>query len=140
MKRKTTVPLLSITSNILLPLLIVFSVYLLMRGHNEPGGGFVGGLVASSAFTLYIIANGVELARKKLWVNPRLLILAGITTMVASGMISFFSGKPLMTALWLDQPLPVLGKVGTPIIFDLGVYLLVTGITLMIIFSLAEEE
>lgn len=140
MRRTTITPLLSITSNILLPLLIIFSIYLLIRGHNEPGGGFVGGLVAASSFTLFAIANGVETAREKLKVNPRTLILAGITTMFSSAIFPLLLGKAFMKSFWFERQLPVIGKVGTPLIFDLGVYLLVTGVALMIIFSFAEEE
>lgn len=140
MRRTTITPLLSITSNILLPLLIIFSFYLLIRGHNEPGGGFVGGLVAASAFTLFAIANGVESAREKLKVNPRNLILSGMITIFGSAIFALFSGNALLTSYWFKRELPVIGKVGTPLIFDLGVYLLVTGVALMIIFSFAEEE
>lgn len=140
MKRDIISPLLSITSNLLLPLLIVFSVYLLLRGHNEPGGGFVGGLVAASAFTLYAIANGVEVAREKLRFDPRRIILTGLAVMLASGLVSFALGEPFLTGLWFETPLPVVGKIGTPLIFDIGVYLLVTGIALSIILSLSEDE
>lgn len=131
---------LSTTTTFLLPLLILFSVFLLLRGHNEAGGGFVGGLVAASSFTLYAIANGVEIARQKLMVQPRTLITTGLLTMVASGLVSLTSGMPFMTGTWIDRSIPFIGKVGTPTFFDLGVYLVVAGVTLMIVFSLSEEE
>ena len=140
MKRIIISPLLSITSNFLLPLLIVFSVYLLLRGHNAPGGGFAGGVVAASAFTLYAIANGVEAAKKKLRFEPRNMIFAGIFVILGSGLLSIFLGKPLLSGLWLDIPIPVVGKIGTPLIFDVGVYIIVSGIALAIIFSLMEDE
>lgn len=140
MKREIISPLLSITSNLLLPLLIVFSIYLLLRGHNEPGGGFVGGLVAASAFTLYAIANGVEVAKEKLRLQPRSIILIGVSVMVGSGLVSLILGEPLLTGFWFETPVPVIGKIGTPLIFDVGVYLLVTGIALSVIFTLAEDE
>lgn len=140
MKREIISPLLSITSNLLLPLLIVFSIYLLLRGHNEPGGCFVGGLVAASAFTLYAIANGVEVAKEKLRLQPRSIILIGVSVMVGSGLVSLILGEPLLTGFWFETPVPVIGKIGTPLIFDVGVYLLVTGIALSVIFTLAEDE
>jgi multicomponent Na+:H+ antiporter subunit B len=67
------------------------------------------------------------------------LIATGILTAAVSGVISIFTGNPFLTALWLKQPLPILGKVGTPLFFDIGVYMLVLGITLKIIFALAED-
>lgn len=136
---KTQSLILSTATRYLLPLLLLFSVFLLLRGHNEPGGGFVGGLVAAAAFALYAIALDVQAARVILQVDPRVLIGVGVLTAASSGTISLLAGKPFMTALWLKQPLPVLGKVGTPLLFDVGVYLLVLGVTLMIIFTLVEE-
>lgn len=140
MKRDIISPLLSITSNLLLPLLIVFSVYLLVRGHNAPGGGFAGGVVAASAFTLFALANGVESAKKKLRYDPKMIIATGITVILVSGLLSLFIGMPFLTGMWLDIPIPVIGKIGTPFIFDIGVYLVVSGIALSIIFSLMEDE
>ena len=140
MKRDIISPLLSITSNLLLPLLIIFSIYLLLRGHNQPGGGFVGGLVAASAFTLSLIANGVIAAKEKLRSDPRNIILAGLSVMLGSGLIALVMGHPFLKGLWFETPVPVIGKIGTPLIFDIGVYLVVCGITLSIIFSLAEDD
>ena len=140
MKRVIISPLLSITSNLLLPLLVVFSIYLLLRGHNAPGGGFAGGVVAASAFTLYAIANGVESAKNKLRFRPRNIIGTGVTAILVSGLLPLFLGMPLLSGLWLDIPVPVVGKIGTPLIFDIGVYMVVSGIALSIIFSLMEDE
>ena len=140
MNRTIISPLLSITSNLLLPLLVVFSIYLLLRGHNDPGGGFAGGVVAASAFTLYAIANGVESAKNKLRFRTRNIIAVGISTILVSGLIPLFANKPFLTGLWLDFPVPVVGKIGTPLIFDIGVYMVVSGIALSIIFSLMEDE
>jgi multicomponent Na+:H+ antiporter subunit B len=132
--------ILSAATRYLLPLLLLFSIFLLLRGHNEPGGGFAGGLVAAAAFTLYAIAHNVAEAKKVLYLNPRTLIAVGLLVAVSSGLISLLAGYPFMTGLWSSQSLPVLGKVGTPLLFDIGVYLVVIGITLLIILSLAEEE
>ena len=73
-------------------------------------------------------------------VQPRTLIATGLLTMVASGLVSLTSGMPFMTGTWIDRSIPFIGKVGTPTFFDLGVYLVVAGVTLMIVFSLSEEE
>ncbi|MCB0156318.1 MAG: Na+/H+ antiporter subunit B [Anaerolineae bacterium] len=132
--------ILSTATRYMLPLMLLFSIFLMLRGHNEPGGGFVGGLVAAAAFSLYAFAFQVERARQALRVNPRLLIGTGLLLAVSSGIMSFFAGQPFMTGLWRTEPVPVLGKLGTPVLFDFGVYLLVIGVTLMIIFSLAESD
>jgi multicomponent Na+:H+ antiporter subunit B len=126
-------------SRYLLPLLLLFSVFLLLRGHNEMGGGFVGGLVAATAFSLYAMGYGVQLARQALRINPRILIGAGLLVALASGILPLFAGWPFMTGLWQHPDSPV-GHVGTPLLFDAGVYLLVLGVTLTIIFNLAEES
>ncbi|MCX7610568.1 MAG: Na+/H+ antiporter subunit B [Ignavibacterium sp.] len=132
--------ILSTASKYLLPLLLIFSFFLLLRGHNEPGGGFVGGLVAAAAYALYFIGNGVGEAEKLLKVEPIKLIAVGLLIALLSTIPSLFVGKDFMTGIWLKNNFPVVGKVGTPFIFDVGVYLLVLGISLKIIFSLAEED
>ena len=132
--------ILSTATRYILPLMLLFSIYLLLRGHNEPGGGFVGGLVAASSFALYALAYNVDQARAALRIDPRKLIGVGLLIIIVSGILSLLSGLPFMTGLWLNEPLPVLGKVGTPVLFDSGVYLTVIGVTLTIIFSLAESE
>lgn len=136
---KTQSLILSTAALYILPLLLLFSIFLLFRGHNEPGGGFVGGLVAAAAFGLYAIAFDVDQARRLLRVDERLLIGSGLLLALASGLIAVFIGEPFMTAIWGEQTFPVLGKLGTPLLFDIGVYLVVLGITLKIIFVLAEE-
>lgn len=131
--------ILSTATSYLLPLLLLFSVFLLLRGHNDPGGGFVGGLVVAAAFALYAIAHGVARARMALGVDPRTLIGLGLLVALVSGVITLAAGQPFMTGLWCEYSLPLLGQLGTPLLFDTGVYLVVTGATLTIIFALAEE-
>lgn len=132
--------ILSTAMKYLIPLLLIFSFFLLLRGHNEPGGGFVGGLIAAAAYALYTIANGVDNAKQFLRVKPIFLIALGLLIAISSGLISFFVDKVFMTGLWLKNEIPVIGKIGTPILFDVGVYFLVLGIVTKIIFSLAEED
>lgn len=131
--------ILSTAITYLLPLLLLLSVYLLIHGHNLPGGGFVGGLVAAAAYGLYTIAHGVEKARQLFYLNPITVIGFGLLVTLLSGLISIFIGYPFLTGLWSEVKIPALGKVGTPLLFDIGVYLVVIGVTLMIIFSLAED-
>jgi len=136
-----TSDILRTTTRFLLPLLLTFSVFLLLRGHNEPGSGFSGGLVAASAFVLYALAFSVPEAGRVLRVNPRSLIGAGLLVAAGSGSLSLLESRPLMTSIWWQVVVPGFGKLdlGTPLIFDLGVYLVVIGVVLSIILPLAEE-
>jgi multicomponent Na+:H+ antiporter subunit B len=125
----------------LTPALLLYSVVLLMAGHNNPGGGFVGGLVAASAFALYSIAYTVRVARRAVRVDPRTLIGGGLFVALSSGVLSLLAGVPFMTGLWTEVAIPGLGHlaVGTPVLFDIGVYLLVVGVALTILFPLTEK-
>jgi multicomponent Na+:H+ antiporter subunit B len=133
-------PILRSGARFLVPLMLLFSVFVLVRGHNEPGGGFVGGLVAATAFALVLLSEGLAEARRLLRVDPLALVAAGLLVALASGVPPLLRGGPYMTGLWLKVPLPVVGKVGSPVIFDVGVYLVVLGIVLAILFALAEDE
>ena len=123
----------------LLPLMLLLSVYLLFSGHHAPGGGFVGGLVASAAFSLYSLAHGAPAARSVFYFNPTILSGIGLALAVICGCIPLLMDKPFLTGLWSDFQIPVLKKVGTPLLFDAGVYMVVVGVTLTIIFSLEED-
>lgn len=125
----------------LAPIMLLFSVYLLLRGHNAPGGGFSGGLTAASAFTLYALAYDVPTTLKLIRVHPIVLAGVGLLMSCISGMIPMLWEKPFLTGFWLKIPLTKLSvlEMGTPLVFDTGVYLVVIGVTLVIILSLAEE-
>ena len=124
----------------LLPLLLLFSIFLLLRGHNEPGGGFIGGLVAAAAFILYALAYDVPSTLAALRFSPRTIIGIGLLTALASGVVPLLLGRPFLTAVWMDI-LPGAGvfDLGTPLIFDLGVYIAVLGVVLTIVLALAED-
>ena len=128
--------ILTTSTRYLLPLLLLFSLFLLLRGHNEPGGGFVGGLVAAAAIALYALAVGVEEAQRLLRLDLRTLMGVGLVCAIGSGLLGMVTGAPLLTGLWYSQPVPVVGKLGTPLLFDVGVYLVVLGVTLKILFTL----
>jgi multicomponent Na+:H+ antiporter subunit B len=125
----------------LMPLLLLFSVFLLLRGHNEPGGGFIAGLVAVAAFALYALASGVPAARRAVQFDMHQLIGTGLVLSLAAGIYPLLLGQHFLTGVWVDFHLPVFGEIeiGSPFIFDVGVYLVVLGVSLLIIFSLAEE-
>lgn len=132
--------ILSTATRLLLPVLLVFSIFILIRGHHEPGGGFVGGLVASMAFALYTISNGVVKARTVFPSRPNVFIIGGLLTSLSSGVYSLLFGLPGFTGVWGNFKFPVLGYIGTPIIFDVGVYMVVLGITTGIIFTVKIKE
>lgn len=126
-------------SRYLMVLLILFSVFMLLRGHNEPGGGFVGGLLIASAFALYALAYEARVARRLLRFDPRTIIGVGMVTAAGSGLAALWNGQSFLTGLWFPYPIPFLGKLGTVFFFDLGVYLVVLGTTLLVLFTLEEE-
>jgi multicomponent Na+:H+ antiporter subunit B len=125
----------------LITLMLLFSIFLLLRGHNEPGGGFVGGLVAAGALTLYALAYDEAAARAALRLDTRTLIGLGLALALAAAVLPLLFGRPLLTGLWGYVPLLGGGELdlGTPLLFDLGVYLAVLGVTLTIVLPLAEE-
>ncbi len=131
--------LLRIATRHLFPLLLLFSLYLLLRGHNAPGGGFVGGLTAAAAFALYLLAFGTAAARQRLRVDPRLVIGGGLLIAGVSGLPAVAGTLPFLTGVWADAPVPLIGAFGTPLVFDVGVYLVVLGIVLLMLFTLSED-
>jgi len=109
-------------------LMVLFSIFVLLRGHNEPGGGFIGGLVAAAAFAIYGIGCGVAPVRRALVLHPMAISAIGLLAAAAAGMLSAFAGVPFLTALWAYPK--ILGSeiaVSTPLLFDIGVYLVVLG-------------
>lgn len=121
----------------LLPILLLFSIFLLLRGHHLPGGGFVGGLVASIAFVLHSFAHGTENTLKLLKYNPIRFIAMGLLLAACSMFIPILWGYPPMTALWVDRVIPVVGSIGTALFFDIGVYIVVVGAVLNILFTIS---
>ena len=132
--------ILSAATQLLLPLMLMFSIFILLRGHNHPGGGFVGGLVGAAAFALYAFSEDVDRARALLRVDTLQLVGFGLLIAFLSAVISLLLGEPFMTAIWTSVDVPVIGILNTVLMFDFGVYLVVLGATLTIIFAMAESE
>ena len=123
----------------LMPLLLLFAIFLLLRGHNAPGGGFVGGLVVAAAFVLYAIASGTPAARRALLVDPSWLLSGGLLIALVSGLLATLRGQPFMTAAWTSLGTgPDAVSIGTPLLFDSGVFLAVVGVVLTIVFTLSD--
>ncbi len=127
----------------MMPLLLLFSVFLFVRGHDHPGGGFIGGLIGAAAFALYALAFDVAAARKVLVIDERMVLASGLLLVLVVAAVPMVLGLPMLTHqnFWVELSLPGLGEValGTPLFFDLGIYLVVIGMTLTIIWTLAEE-
>ena len=124
------------TARFLAPLLILLSLWVYYRGHNNPGGGFIGGLIAVAGYTFYALSYSVEFARKKLHFDPTKISAFGLLIALISAVLSMFKGQAFMTSLWGD----IFGiHVGTPMLFDLGVYFAVIGFSLQVIFILMED-
>ena len=134
-----TSTILQTATRVLMPLLLLFAVFLLLRGHNQPGGGFVGGLVVASSLVLYSIAFGIDAARRALLVRPGTLLGVGLLVALSSGLPAVIAGQSFMTAQWTQLFLgPTAVALGTPLVFDVGVFLAVIGVVLTIVFTLAE--
>lgn len=118
--------------------MLAMSVYILFRGHDEPGGGFVGGLVAAMALGILALSDGVAAARRRLVVHPAVLIGAGLAFGIAGGLPGLFLDGSFLAHQWVffDNGF----KLGTTMVFDLGVYFVVFGGMLSLIFRLYEEE
>ncbi|WP_411838952.1 Na+/H+ antiporter subunit B [Paracoccus sp. ME4] len=133
--------ILTTTTRLLAALLIVFSVYALLRGHNLPGGGFIGGLIGATAFILYTIATTVDEARRALRIDPSNLAMAGLGVAALGGIGAAFAGQPFFTGQWLflfrdgDSYVPL----STVLVFDIGVYMAVFGGILTLVFALEQE-
>ena len=122
-------------------LMVLFSVFILLRGHNEPGGGFIGGLIAASAFAVYGIACGVSPVRRALYFHPMGIAGFGLFIATLAGLGSLFAGVPFMTGLWIYPEIGgVVVALSTPLVFDIGVYFVVVGAITSIALALEERE
>ncbi len=122
-------------------LMVLFSIFVLLRGHNEPVGGFIGGLIAVSALAIYGIAYGVTAVRRAILFHPLSIAGAGLLMAMLSGLVSIAAGVPFMTGLWIYPSLfGVEIPLSTVMSFDIGVYLVVVGAITSIALALEERE
>jgi multicomponent Na+:H+ antiporter subunit B len=134
--------ILKTTTNIIVFIILAFSFKLFLAGHNMPGGGFIGGLMTSGAFILMYVTYGVGPMKKVLRVSYTFLIGLGLLVAVATGLGSFIFNVPFLSQTDGYFYLPILGKthLATAVLFDIGVYLTVIGVTMTIILSIAEDK
>lgn len=127
---------------LVLPLAAVIAVYLFMRGHNEPGGGFVAGLVLSTAFIVQYIVSGTQWVEAHMDLRPQRWIAFGLLTATATGLGSFALGYPFLTTHTAHLSLPLIGDihVASALFYDIGVFLLVVGATLLILTALGHQS
>ena len=125
-------------SRFLMTVMLLLSLWVLLRGHNSPGGGFIAGLISASAFGLYLITHDSEKLRKLIRLSLFSLLAIGLTVAFLAGLIPLVFGKSFLTDIWLhlgDHP-----KLGTSLLFDVGIYLVVLSGILIIMVTLKEAN
>jgi multicomponent K+:H+ antiporter subunit A len=127
---------------LLLPVIGLISVYYLLRGHDAPGGGFVGGLIMATGVIAQYMVGGTIWVESRLRVHPLALIGVGLLAAATAGLGAWALTLPFLSALDLHVPVPLLGDIHltSVLLFDLGVYLLVVGATLLILVALAHQS
>lgn len=120
--------ILQVVSRTILPIALVYSLYLLWRGHNEPGGGFVGGLIAAAGFIMYALPRGQTTLKKILVLPPQTIAGIGVLLALSSGLASLLAGQPFLTHQWIFFSSGI--ALGTALLFDIGVYFAVLGTVL----------
>jgi len=124
----------------LLPLALLVSAYLFLRGHNAPGGGFIAGLVTGTAILLQYVAYGTEWARERLPWSYSSIIATGLLIATGTGLASWAFGAPFLTSTFGYVTWPVIGRfeIASAMVFDLGIYLAVVGVVMVIIARLGR--
>lgn len=139
---KFTDLILQTTTKLLVFVIFTFSVYVLFTGHHNPGGGFIGGLITSSAIVLLYMAFDAQTVREIIPMDFKLIGVVGVLLAVGTATSSMFFGDAFLTGAHIEADLPIIGEIeiGSALIFDIGVYLTVIGTTLTIITSISRDE
>jgi multicomponent K+:H+ antiporter subunit A len=132
--------ILAVISRPLLPLALVVAIYLMLRGHNMPGGGFIAGLVTAIALILQYVASGIAWTQQRMNVDYIKLTASGVLLAALTGLGSWAFGYPYLTSSFGHFSLPLLGEfeLATAMLFDLGVFLAVIGSTLLVLSNLGK--
>lgn len=141
-KMRSNDVMLQTLTRILIVIILAFSVYLFLAGHNNPGGGFIGGLMSASAILVLYLAFDMKTIKKAIPFNFTTMIGVGLLFAAGTGVVSMFAGDPFLTQYFDYFPFPIFGEVEltTALPFDLGVYLVVVGAALTIILTIAEDD
>ena len=133
-------PLLEAVAKVAYWIMLAASLWILLRGHNAPGGGFIGGLVAVAATSLVCIVYGVDDARRRLPLDPMKLAVTGILLALGSGLIGMFAGGSFLTHQWWTVDIAGADiKLSTVLVFDVGVYAAVWGAFASYLFELLND-
>jgi multicomponent Na+:H+ antiporter subunit B len=120
--------------------MLVFSIFVMLRGHNAPGGGFIGGLIAASAIAVYGIAAGPGPVRRAMRFDPLAFSGFGVLLAGLAGLVSLSYGVPFLTGIWTYIPLgDAEVALSTPMFFDIGVYFVVFGTISAVALALEDE-
>lgn len=132
----------AVLGRLLLPIAVMISIYFLLRGHNLPGGGFVGGLVFATALILQYMIGGVTWVEARPNMRPQYWLSAGLLAAGAAAMMVWHASLPFLTAVAIDIPVPWVGDVhlSSVLLFDIGVYTLVIGATVLMLIALAHQS
>ena len=133
--------ILKTATRLLVGLILTFAVYLLLRGHNAPGGGFAAALVAGTGFALFAIAEGPVVVRRAIRMAPQKIAMGGLGLAIVSGLAAPLTGRPFLTGIWWIWNKGQVEElaIGTPLFFDVGVFFAVLGTILTLILALEEN-
>jgi multicomponent K+:H+ antiporter subunit A len=127
---------------LLLPMAGLVSLFFLLRGHDLPGGGFIGGLVLATAVIVQYMVGGAIWVEARTRIQPLYWIALGLLGAGTAGTAAWFAGRTFLTSLTYDLHLPLIGDVhlSTTLWFDIGVYMLVVGATVLMLVALAHQS
>jgi len=139
---KTNDLILQTATKVITFIVLAFAIHLFFAGHYTPGGGFIGGLIAAGALVLLLLAYDLKTIQRFIPFNFITITALGLLIAVLTGIGSFFFNVPFLTHTFGYFDLPVLGKTGlaTAVLFDIGVFLVVVGVTMTIIQTIGEDE
>lgn len=139
---KTNDVILQTTSKIVFFIIILFAIHLFFAGHYHPGGGFVGGLMTSAALVLLLLAFDIKTVAKGFSIDYKILIGIGLLFAIGTAAGALIFNVPFFTHVFGHVYLPIFGEsaLHTAMLFDLGVYLVVIGVTMTIIQTIGESE
>lgn len=134
--------ILQIASKYVRWLLVIFSVIMLLRGHNLPGGGFIGGLLAGLSLAYKGFSFTPSVLEKEMKIRPEIFMVFGLLLIFISLWPGVVLESTLMQGIWFTIPFPFTEgyKFGTPFLFDIGVYFVVIGVTVLFLFSLSDKD
>jgi multicomponent K+:H+ antiporter subunit A len=132
----------AVLARLLFPMAALVSIYFLLRGHNAPGGGFVGGLVMATAIIVQYMVSGTVWVEARLRIHPQIWVALGLLAATGAGLGAWLASRSFLTSLTADLHLPLLGDLhlSSILVFDLGVYMLVVGATVLMLVALAHQS